>query len=120
MIAVYVLNRVPTKSVNGATPYEVWYSRKPTVHHLRTFGCLVYVTNTRPHLSKLEDHGHRMVFIGYDQGTKGYKVYDPVRKQDYISRDVVFDEAAQWDWNGEEGADAGGSGDFSVEYMVLM
>jgi hypothetical protein len=59
-----------------------------------------------------------MVFIGYDQGTKGYRVYDPVKKQVHISRYVVFDETTQWDWTGEEGADAGGSGDFSVEYMV--
>jgi hypothetical protein len=74
MVAVYVLNRVPTKSVDGATPYELWYGSKPTVHHLRTFGCISYVRNTKPHLSKLEDRGHWMVFIGYEQGTKGYHV----------------------------------------------
>jgi hypothetical protein len=59
-----------------------------------------------------------MVFIGYDQGTKGYRIYDPMKKQVHISRYVVFDETTQWDWTGEEGADARGSGDFSVEYMV--
>jgi hypothetical protein len=80
---------------------------------------VVYVRNTKPHLSKLEDRGCCMVFIGYDQGTKGYKVYDPVKKQVHISRDVVFDESTQWDWTKEEGVDAGGSGEFSVEYMVL-
>jgi hypothetical protein len=33
-----------------------------------------------------------MVFIGYDQGTKGYRLYDSVKKQVHISRDVVFDD----------------------------
>jgi transposase InsO family protein len=43
LTAVYLLNRAPTKSVEGMTPFEAWYGKKPAVHHLRTFGCLVYV-----------------------------------------------------------------------------
>jgi transposase InsO family protein len=34
LTAVYLLNRSPTNSVSGATPYEVWFGRKPSVHHL--------------------------------------------------------------------------------------
>jgi hypothetical protein len=119
MTAVYVLNRTPTKSVDGVTPFEVWYGKKPSVQHLQTFGCIVYVKNTRPHLSKLEDRGRRMVFIGYEKGTKGYRVYDLVAKRVHITRDVVFDEGAQWDWSQETDAETVGDGDFSVEYMVL-
>jgi transposase InsO family protein len=37
--AVYLLNRAPTKSLAGRTPYEAWHGKKPTVEHLRTFGC---------------------------------------------------------------------------------
>jgi hypothetical protein len=47
--AVYLLNRVPTKAVEGKTPFEAWYGKKPVVHHLKTFGCIVYVKNTTPH-----------------------------------------------------------------------
>ena len=54
---VYLLNRVPTKAVEGKTPFEVWYGKKPAVHHLKTFGCIVYMKNTAPHLKKLEDRG---------------------------------------------------------------
>jgi hypothetical protein len=63
---VYTLNRAPTKGIDGATPYELWHGKKPSVHHLRTFGCVAYVKNTRPHLSKLEDRGKKMVFLGYE------------------------------------------------------
>ena len=46
---VYLLNRVPTKAVEGKTPFDVWYGKKPVVHHLKTFGCIVYVKNMAPH-----------------------------------------------------------------------
>jgi hypothetical protein len=66
------------KGLRGATPFDIWYGKKPSVHHLRTFGCIAYVKNTKPHLSKLEDRGHKMIFVGYEKGTKTYRVYDPV------------------------------------------
>jgi hypothetical protein len=55
------------------------------------------VRNTRPHLSKLEDCGHRMIFVGYEKGTKAARVYDPMTKRVHITHDVVFDEDDQWD-----------------------
>jgi hypothetical protein len=54
LTAVYVLNRSLTKSVEGMTPFEAWYGKKPSVHRLRTFGCIVYVKNMTPLLKKLE------------------------------------------------------------------
>jgi hypothetical protein len=93
LTAVYILNRTPTKSVEGAIPFDVWYGRKPSVHHFRTFGCIVYVKNTKPFLSKLEDWGRWMIFIGYEQCTKAYRAYDPVTDRVHITRDVIFDEA---------------------------
>jgi hypothetical protein len=119
LAAVYVLNRVPTRSVEGATPFEVWYGKKLAVHHLHTFGCLAYVKNTKPNLSKLDDRGCMMIFTGYEQGTKAYRVYDPVMKKVHITRDVLFDEAGQWNWEQTEAGADQGSGNFSVEYLVL-
>jgi hypothetical protein len=79
-VVVYVLNMCPTKSVDGMTPLEAWHRRKPTVHHLRTFGCIMYVRNTTSHLKKLEDRGGKMTFIGYERGSKAYRAYDPHHK----------------------------------------
>ncbi|WVZ50371.1 hypothetical protein U9M48_001629 [Paspalum notatum var. saurae] len=114
--AVYLLNRVPTKAVEGKTPFEVWYGKKPAVHHLKTFGCIVYVKNTVPHLKKLEDRGRKMIFVRYEKGSKAYRAYDPVAKRVHVTRDVVFDEAAQWDYTD---ADHGGNNTFTVEYGVV-
>ena len=53
--------------------------------------------NTKPHLKKLEDRSTLMIFIGYEAGSKAYKVYNPVDGHVSVTRDVVFDEDAQWD-----------------------
>jgi hypothetical protein len=92
--AVFILNRCPTKGVEGMTPFEAWHGKKPAVHHLKTFGCIVYVRNTKPHLQKLEDRGRKMIFVGYEHRTKAFRAYDPETRRVHVSRDVVFDEEA--------------------------
>jgi hypothetical protein len=77
-VAIYMVNRSPTKGVEGKTLYEVWHGRKPVVHHLCTFGCIAYVKDTSPSLKKLDDRSHPMIFVGYEQGTKGYCFYELV------------------------------------------
>jgi transposase InsO family protein len=52
--AVYILNRSPTKALNGKTSYEAWHGRKPTASHLWVFGCLTF-TKELGHISKLDD-----------------------------------------------------------------
>jgi hypothetical protein len=74
------------------TPFEAWYGKKPVAHQLRTFGCVAYVRNSSSNLKKLDDRSQPMVFIGYERGTKGYHVYDPISQQVRVTRDIVFDE----------------------------
>ena len=37
--SVYLQNRSPTKAVDGMTPFETWKKKRPSVSHLRVFGC---------------------------------------------------------------------------------
>ena len=90
--AVFILNRAPTKALTGKTPFEAWYGSKPNVSFLRTFGCIGHVRKTKPNLTKLEDRGRPMVFLGYTEGTKSYRLYDPCWDKVLVSCDVVFDE----------------------------
>jgi hypothetical protein len=55
--AVYLLNRVPCKVNGGRTPLELWHGKTPAVHHLKVFGCIMYVKNMVCHLKKLDDRG---------------------------------------------------------------
>ena len=77
--AVFILNRSPTKALKGMMPYEAWHGRKPNVSYLRTFGCIGHVKTVKPGLGKLEDRSTKMVFLGYEDGTKAYQLYDPAR-----------------------------------------
>ncbi|KAL0303104.1 UNVERIFIED_CONTAM: Retrovirus-related Pol polyprotein from transposon RE2 [Sesamum radiatum] len=46
LTATYILNRLPTKILNGKSPYEILYKRTPAYEHLRVFGSLCFATNT--------------------------------------------------------------------------
>ena len=92
--AVFILNCAPTKTMKGKTPFEAWHGRKPIVSFLWTFDCIGHVRKTKPILTKLEDRSTPMVFLGYAEGTKVYRLYGPCRDKVLVSRDVVFDEKA--------------------------
>ena len=70
--------------------------RKPSVSFLRTFGYIGHIRKTKPNLTKLEDRSTLMVFLGYAEGTKAYRLYDPHGDKVLVSRDIVFDEKAAW------------------------
>ena len=37
--ACYLVNRPPSSALEDKTPQEVWTSKKPSLSHLRVFGC---------------------------------------------------------------------------------
>jgi len=41
------------------------------------------------------------VFLGYEPGTKGYQVYDPIKDKLMVSHDVIFVEKTAWNWEGK-------------------
>lgn len=49
-------------------------------------------------MTKLADKSTPGVFLGYEPGTKGYRVYDPVNNKLMVTRDVIFDEKKGWNW----------------------
>jgi hypothetical protein len=90
--AVHLLNRAPTRSLQGKTPYEALYKKKPKVHYFRVFRCVAHVKRVGPGINKLSDRSIPIVFIVYEEGTKGYMLYDPVAKRLHVPRDLIFEE----------------------------
>ena len=100
--AVYLSNRAPTRSVWNKTPQEAWNGRKPGISHLRVFGSIAYVHVPDEKRSKLDDKSEKLIFIGYDMSSKGYKLYNPSNGKTIISRGVEFDEEGAWDFESHE------------------
>jgi hypothetical protein len=77
------------------------YKKNPKVHYVRMFGCVAHVKRIGPGINKLSDRSIPMVFIGYEIGTKGYRLYGPVSKRLHVSRDVICEENRAWKWGNQ-------------------
>jgi len=76
-----------------------------------------------PHLKKLEDRGVKMIFVGYERGSKAFRAYDQRTGRVHVTRDVIFNEGGQWDWSGDVAHDDTASGDannFTIQYMASL
>ena len=54
------------------------------------FGSDVYVHIPDEKRQKLDSKSMAGIFVGYPETSKGYKIYDPVKKVMMRSRDVIF------------------------------
>ncbi|CAA7015031.1 unnamed protein product [Microthlaspi erraticum] len=87
--AAYVINRSPCSAIDHNVPEELWLNRKPGYKHMRKFGSIAYVHHDQ---GKLKPRALKGVFLGYPQGTKGYRVWLLELEKCVISRNVVFHE----------------------------
>ena len=112
--ATYVRNRSPTTSLKGMTPFERLFNRKPNVSNLKVFGCVAYAHIPENMQNKLEEKSPKCVFVGYPEGTKGFKLYDMSKKSFIRSRDVIFDETKFHNFTSEQSINQ----ESNVEYLV--
>lgn len=70
--AAYIVNRSPCAAIDHNVPEEVWLGRKPGYQHMKRFGSLAFVHQDQ---GKLKPRALKGVFLGYPQGTKGYKIW---------------------------------------------
>ncbi|RVW98285.1 Retrovirus-related Pol polyprotein from transposon TNT 1-94 [Vitis vinifera] len=85
--AAYILNLVPSKSV-PKTPTELWTGRKPSLKHVRMWGCPAHVLKGKT--DKLETKTELCFFIGYPRGTKGGLFYSPKDKKIIVSTNAHY------------------------------
>ena len=75
------------------TPYEAWTGEKPSVQHLKVFGCEAYAHPPEDERSKLGLKARKCIFLGYGTETKGFRLYDEKNSKVFYSRDVLFKES---------------------------
>ncbi|KAG2866461.1 hypothetical protein PC119_g28011 [Phytophthora cactorum] len=93
MTAIYVKNRLPSPKIEHKTPFEIVYKSKPSVKHMRVFGCRTYILTPKEKRLKWDPKARAGLFLGYEEVSKAYRLYDIEAGQVVISRDVNFDES---------------------------
>ncbi|GFV63652.1 retrovirus-related Pol polyprotein from transposon TNT 1-94 [Trichonephila clavipes] len=88
----YAWNRICHKDGNK-TPFEKYSGRKPSVLHLKPFGCLAYAGVPKQIRKKFDMRAKMGIMMGYAQRTKGYRIWliDENRLVETINDD--FDRA---------------------------
>jgi hypothetical protein len=72
------------------SPYHAWYNIKPSISHLRVWGCVVYVKTPSP--KKSEDRVTRGYFMGFTKSRYLVRWLDPSTRQVKHAYTVQFDE----------------------------
>ncbi|GJW52503.1 gag-pol polyprotein [Tanacetum coccineum] len=90
--ACYVINRSPSTAVELKTPMEMWTEKPVNYSDLHIFGSPVYVMYNTLETTKLDPKSRKCLFLGYADGVKGYRLWDPTAHKVVVSRDVVFME----------------------------
>ncbi|KAK9074195.1 hypothetical protein SSX86_006792 [Deinandra increscens subsp. villosa] len=91
LTASYLINRTPSSVLNGRSPYELVYGFKPSLNHLRVFGCLCFSTVLNEK-DKFSSHADKCILLGYSNQKKGYKLWSLEKHKILFSRDVKFYE----------------------------
>ncbi|GKV44331.1 hypothetical protein SLEP1_g51524 [Rubroshorea leprosula] len=74
--AVYLLNGLPTRAVEGKTPIDAWFGLKPLAYHLKVFGSMCYMHVPAAKRTKLDEKAKMGILVGYAAKSKGYRIYN--------------------------------------------
>ena len=86
--AAYLRNRTTTKTTLGSTPHERATKTKPNLGRIPRFGQEVLVLIDAA--SKLDPTSKTARWIGFDDESKGHKVYWPDKRSVSVERNLTF------------------------------
>ena len=87
---VWLLNRTSTKAVEGNTPYEAAFGKKPDLSKVREWGEKVWVRVEKG--SKLGGRVKEGRWMGVDDTSKGVRIYWPDKRNVTVERNVYYDK----------------------------
>ena len=95
-IVIYLINRGPSSSLDGAIPEEAWTNKKVNYSFLINFGCEAFSHIRKENRTKLEAKSNKCTFNGYEVDDFGYQLWDYENNKIIRSRDVVFNEKVMY------------------------
>ncbi|KAH9805863.1 retrovirus-related pol polyprotein from transposon RE1 [Citrus sinensis] len=90
--ASYLINRMPTTTLNNLSPYQKLHNQPPNYQLLRVFGCACYPFLRPYNDHKLDFHSQKCLFLGYSPLHKGYRCLTKSGKV-YVVAHIVFNES---------------------------
>jgi hypothetical protein len=75
---------------------ETWTVSKLNVSHFIIFGCITFSHIPEEMRKKLDNRSEKCIFIGYNEQSKAYRLYNPVTKKFLVRRDAKFLENKSW------------------------
>lgn len=87
---VYILNRTYIRKPTNKTAYEIWYEKIPKSLQLQIFGTKAYVHIPKEKRKKWSAKAKPGIFVGYDEITKGYRIWFENENKVEKYRDVIF------------------------------
>ncbi|KAJ8868962.1 hypothetical protein PR048_030503 [Dryococelus australis] len=91
--ANYIRNICPSQAINEQIPFQVWFDkdlRVDDIKHIYIFGCQVWAATLE--IRKLSSRADECIFLGFQEGIKGYRLWRLSDKRIIVSRDVRFYE----------------------------
>jgi len=88
--ANYLLNRTPTWVVIFVTPIDICCGKNPSFIHLGLFRYISWAHIPDDCRKKLDAKSHPCISMGYSKESKAYWLFDHVKRQIIIRRNVFF------------------------------
>ena len=73
---VYLINRGPSRALDGVIPEEAWTGKQVKYSFLRTFLCESFVHIDKDDRTQVEAKSKKCTFIGYGVDAFGYRLWD--------------------------------------------
>jgi hypothetical protein len=74
-IVYYISNQIFLRSILNLTPFELCFGCKPSVSHLRSFGCKCFILK-RGNLDKFESRSSDGILLEYTPHGRSYREFN--------------------------------------------
>jgi hypothetical protein len=92
--ATHVYNRTPLRCHNWQTPYKLLYGEKPSIDHLRIFGCGAYVfIPAKIQANKLAPKSEIVTYLGNAPNAGGFMFMKAPNNVIFYTTHCIFDES---------------------------
>ena len=92
--SAYLTNFTASLSLNGKTPYELWFGHMPSLSHLCEISCRAFAL-IQTHNPKIFQRSTPCILIGYAPHAKAYRLWDTTTGKIFNSYHVSFIEHLQ-------------------------